>query len=401
MSVSIVFRKDKLNKKNEAPVHFRIIKNRKISYIASGLMIPFDCWDFTKNKIKSKFPNSARLNSFLTNKFAEIQDKVYEHETIAKSSTSKNLRDATFGKKPTNFFEYADTIIQGYLNDGSIGTYDNNKSVMAKLAHYLGHRNLSFHDITPDFLFKYETYLKTHLNNKQNTVHKDLKFFRKLFNHAYTNDLIEHQANPFNKYKIKTEKTSRGYLLEDEVKLMDEFVSTRGEVIMKHKDIFIFCVYAGGIRISDLLLLQWKNFDGTHINFTIKKTGEQVSNKLNKKALSIILKYMPEDKDNNAFIFSCVPHNLDLNDPKAVDLAISRATALYNKNLKIIAKKQGIEKNISSHQSRHSYATIALRKNIPLHNVSKILAHSNIKTTQIYAKIVNADLDKSMDAFDD
>ena len=100
-TVTIVFRKDKFNKKEEAPIHFRIIKNRKSSYIASGIMIPKDHWDEKNNKVKSNHRNSARLNSYLSNKFTEIQDTVFEHETISKSLTSRTLRDKVFGKKPT------------------------------------------------------------------------------------------------------------------------------------------------------------------------------------------------------------------------------------------------------------------------------------------------------------
>ena len=77
-TVSIVYRKDKLNKKNEAPIHFRIIKNRKTTYISAGVMIPEIFWDNEKNKIKPSYKNSSRLNSFITNKFAELQDEVFE-----------------------------------------------------------------------------------------------------------------------------------------------------------------------------------------------------------------------------------------------------------------------------------------------------------------------------------
>ena len=110
-SVSIVYRKDKPNKKGEAPIHFRIIKDRKISYIASGILIPEDHWDSAKNKIKGKHTNSARLNSFLTNKFAELQDQVFEHETISKSSTTRQLKEKIYGKKPEDFFAFADEVV--------------------------------------------------------------------------------------------------------------------------------------------------------------------------------------------------------------------------------------------------------------------------------------------------
>src|SRR4051812_44616231 len=103
-SVSIVYRKDKLNKNQEAPVHFRIIKDRKISYIASGIMLHQDFWDDKNNKVKTKHKNSAAFNSFITNKHAELQDTVFINETAEKSLTSRMLRDRTFGKKPQEFF---------------------------------------------------------------------------------------------------------------------------------------------------------------------------------------------------------------------------------------------------------------------------------------------------------
>jgi len=106
-SVAIVYRKDKLNKKGEAPVHFRIIKDRKVCYVSSGIMLPEDNWDTVKNKVKSKHPNSARLNLLLSSKYAEFQGEVINKETFSKSLTSKQLRSKVYGSKPVNLFEIA------------------------------------------------------------------------------------------------------------------------------------------------------------------------------------------------------------------------------------------------------------------------------------------------------
>jgi integrase/recombinase XerD len=86
---------------------------------------------------------------------------------------------------------------------------------------------------------------------------------------------------------------------------------------------------------------------------------------------------------------------------KAVHNAIGSANAYVNSSLKIIARKAGIEKNIHFHMSRHTWATRALRKGMRIEHVSKLLTHRSIKTTQIYAKIVNADLDAAMEVFND
>ena len=106
-SVSIIYRKDKLNKKGEAPIHFRIIKDRKISYIATGFMVHQDFWDFEKNQIKSKHPNSKRIKSVIANKFSEAQDKVFDFDNKNKSVTSKRIRNEVYGMKPTDFIPFA------------------------------------------------------------------------------------------------------------------------------------------------------------------------------------------------------------------------------------------------------------------------------------------------------
>ena len=73
--------------------------------------------------------NSNRLNSFLSNKFTELQDQVYEHETLSKSLTSRQLKEKIYGKKPTDFLKFADEACELYLQAGKIGTYDKNKSI--------------------------------------------------------------------------------------------------------------------------------------------------------------------------------------------------------------------------------------------------------------------------------
>ena len=131
----------------------------------------------------------------------------------------------------------------------------------------------------------------------------------------------------------------------------------------------------------------------------MKKTGGQISIKVPNKALVILEKYRPENVSPNQFIFPIFPPDLNLDDPRALDTAISRCTALVNKNLYDIAKKTKMNKHLSFHISRHTWATRALRKGISIDKVSKLMGHAQIRETQIYAKIVNEELDKAMDVF--
>lgn len=396
-TVTIVYHKRKLNAKGEAPIHFRIIKNRKANVIASGISVAPHQWDYKKNKVKSNHPNSARLNSFLLNKFTEIQDSVLQHETQSKFQTSKSLKEKVFGKKPHEFFPFAESIVAQYKQEGRIGTHDKNRSVVEKLKNY--HGALTFHDITADFLIKYEKHLREFHGNLTNTVGKDMKFIKKVFNEAVKCDIIGYEANPFHKYKIKQERTHRDYLTEDELARIEECKIESGTRLEHSRDMFVFAAYTGGLRVSDVLQLKWTNFDGTYLHITIRKTSAQLSIKVPNKALEIFKKYRKIQSKKEDFVFPVLRPTINILDPVELDVGITCATSIINKNLKVLAKKAEIDKRLSFHISRHSFAVMGLRKGISIDKISKLMAHSAIKETQVYAKIVGEELDKAMDSF--
>ena len=400
-TISMVLRNDALNKNGEAPINFLIIKDRKITKIATGIKIDPKFWDEKKCRIKPGVKNSARLNSFLQNKFTELQDQVFEHETISKSLTTKQLKEKIYGKKPTDFFAFADEAVNNYKADGKISTHITHSSTIRTLKEYVKYKSLEFQDITPEFLSKYERYLQHTMKLKTNTIHKHLKFLRKLFNDALRLDKIEYQHNPFPKYKLKLEKTSRSFLSDEELKAIEDVATVPGERMHLHKMMFIFASYTGGLRISDVLKLQWKNFDGSHIHISIHKTKTQLSIKLPNKAIEIVKSYHTKKSKPTDFIFPMLDNDVDLNIPEEAYSQISSATAYINKNLKLLAKKAAIEKPLSFHISRHTWATRALRKGISIDKVSKLMGHAQLRETQIYAKIVNEELDKAMDVFND
>lgn len=396
-SVTIVYRKDKLNARDEAPIHFRIIKNRKASYIASGIMIQPNQWNEKKSRVKAAHPNSARLNSYLSNKFTEIQDTVLQHETTSKSLTSKNLKDKVFGRKPYDFFVFADDVVAQYRKEGRIGTHDKNRSVVEKLKAYKP--SLTFNDITPAFLIRYEQYLREHHGNCTNTVSKDMKFIRKVFNDAIKSDVIGYEANPFRKYQIKQERTQRDYLTEEELNRVEQCSIIPGTRLELSRDMFVFAAYTGGLRVSDVLQLRWANFDGAYLHIVVKKTGAQLSIKIPNKGLQIISRYKDDDSKGDDFMFPMLRPDLNMSDLVEVDAAITSATTLINKNLKTLAKRVKVEKRLSFHISRHTFAVMALRKGISIDKVSKLMAHAAIRETQVYAKIVSEELDKAMEVF--
>jgi integrase/recombinase XerD len=399
-SIRVILKTEKKNKNDESPLYLRLIKDRKTKFISLGCYIKEEHWDKEKSLVKRKHPNSQRLNNLIAQKIAEASDVTLELETKSKNVTSRQIKNKITGTGIKSFTDFAAEYIIQLEKSKVVGTYRRVKSVLDKFSLYTKGANMAFADIDYQFLKKYENYLTYELGNKINTVHSNLKVFRKLFNDAVREDLIEPNLNPFIKFKLKLEKTSRDYLDEEELKRMEDLDLDPASQIYHHRNMYVFAAYAGGIRVSDLLVLRWSNINSTHVTLTTQKTKEVVSIKLPNKAQEILDVYriISGSKPSN-FVFPFLDSDIEYNE-LTLFKAISSRTAYANKDLKVIAKRANIEKRISNHTSRSTWATRALRKGMRIEYVSKLMAHNSIKTTQIYSKIVNSELDKAMDVFD-
>ena len=399
-TVKLLLKLNKVNKSGESPLYIRITKDRQSKFISLGITLQPDQWD-EKNKQVKKHPNSVRLNNLIAQKVADAHGVSLEMESKNKFVSSNVIKNKVMGKNSLTFSDFFNEYLDRVYKEKRMGTHDKVKAVLSKLNNYTKNATLNFSDIDIQFLKKYELYLKDDLKNGINTIHSNLKILRKLFNDAVRDEIIDFQNNPFNKFKLKTERVKKEYLIEDELKLFEDVILDDGSMLDHHRNAYVFSCYAGGIRISDVLQLKWEDFDGTNITIEMHKTKEVVSIKLPNKALEIISKYKSNrPNDSDKFVFPFLDSNREY-DEEQLYKAISSRTAYANKDLGKIVKKVGLGKDISFHSSRHTWATRALRKGMRIEYVSKLLGHSSIKTTQIYAKIVNSELDKAMDVFND
>ena len=393
----------KTNKKTETghyPLYLRVIQDRKTRFISLGIKLVKSQWDEANQRVKKSHPNSARVNALISKKKAEVEAVTLEMD-IEGTAMSKNSFQIVKGKSKYDFFQYADDYLARIESKGKVGTYRRAKYTLEKLKTYHNSQSLPFKEITVSYLKNYEQYLADILGNQPNTIHSNFKIIRTVLNSAVNEDLMLRDKNPFYKFKIKSTPTTKAFLTEKEIEAMDQLKLEKGTNLFDHRNMYVFATYAGGLRISDMLNLKWSNFDGTHITVATLKTGSTVSIKVPSRALEILGLYSTEKNNPKHFIFPVLQKDFDKLTPNAKHLAIASATALINKNLKTIAKRAKIEKSISFHTSRHTFGTRALRKGMRIEYVSKLMGHSTIKETQIYAKIVNEELDKAMDIFDE
>ena len=397
-SVKLIFRESKKKKDGTIPFYIRITRNRKSKFLSTGISIIPEQYDSKNNKVK-KHKNSARLNATLIQKLADAQNVALELESKDKYVTTEKIKNQIVGKRGTSFTQFYKDDLAELLSKDKLGTHDKAKAVFSKFETYVKSTEVQFNEIDYDFLKKYESYLRDTLGNSVNTIHSNLKIIRRLFNDAIREKLIDYDCNPFLTYKLKTEKTKKEHLTEDELKRMEDLVLPSNTIIELTRDMYVFACYVGGIRISDLITMKWGDFNGTHINLTMQKTNDVISVQVPKKGIEILDYYSSGKNLSDNYIFPLL-ENKEYSTRDLFKIRSSK-TAYINSNLKTIATKAKIEKKISFHTSRHTFATRALRKGMRIEYVSKLIGHSNIKTTQIYAKIVNEELDEAMDVFDD
>lgn len=393
-TVNLKLWKYRAKKDGSYPIYVRITKNRKSSWQSTDVCVKAKEWDEVRCKVKPSHPNSARLNALLTQVQLKYQNDLIEIENQQLNISIRGIKQKLNGKDATNFIQAAKEICNSYKIEGKIASHDKVLSIMKKLTEYMGSENFNFQDIDLRLLINYQNHLIQVKHNKASSINRDLKFIKTVYLYAQRMEYIPLTVNPFLNFKFLKVVSERGFLTPEEINQIETADCSYNNHLQKAKDIILFQYYAGGLRISDALLLKWDNILDGRIYLTIRKTGKQTSHKITNKAVEIIEKYRDR---NTVFVFGYLKCDFDLNDPVKLDGEISAKTAAINKALKEIARIANVSKRLSTHLLRHSFATNALQQGMSLDVLQSILKHSNIRETQIYAKVLNYKVDAEMD----
>ncbi len=404
-TVKVILREDKLNTKTgEAPLYLRIIKDRKSKFISLGIKVKPKYWNKEKMSVRKGATNYHEINSYLINKRAEAERTSIELEGSSKGATTKKIKDRIVGKKRKDFFEYSDKKLEELKFTLAPSTYNKYRFCIGKIEKYLGCRTISFQDINIDFIKEYENYLYKKLGNKPSTVEHSFKVIKLMFNYAITEGVIDNNSYPFRQYKFKKQKAIKQYLNEDQFKAFLDYLPPKELNDAVYYDMFVFSCYAGGLRFFDTLELKWSNYNETEQRLTkvIQKTGRKHQFVLPHKAVEIIAKYKNKGVNQSHYIFPILSNEIDYSVSKElIYIDMNIINAKVNRLLRRIGNELELPFKLTFHTSRHTFATRALNKGMRIEHVSKILDHSDISVTQVYAKIVNKELDKAMDIMND
>ncbi|MFK8282447.1 tyrosine-type recombinase/integrase [Capnocytophaga cynodegmi] len=369
-------------------VHLRQRPSKKTGRISLYLEI-YKGYVKEKGKIKH-IRDYEYLDYFLYTKPKNQTEKQHNNEQLKFAEAIKaqkllEIQNGIYGFNnlhllKANFIEYFEKLT--YERKESKGNYGNWDSALKQLIKYAG-KIVPFKNVTPEFCEGFKEFLltnkaKTGKPLSKNSVISYFNKFRTSLNQAFDDKIIS--ENPAKRIKsIKADESNREYLTKEEIEALIK-TDCRYEVL---KRAFLFSCFTG-LRWSDVNALTWKDIqkfeDGYRIHFTQKKTRRVEYLDIP----TIALEYMGEKGEPNEKVFVGI-----------------RYSAYMNTALARWVLQAGITKPITFHCARHTFATFLLTKGVEIYTVSKMLGHRELKTTQVYAKVIDKKKREAASVFDE
>lgn len=386
--VLFYLKKNAPKKDGSVPIMGRITINGKITQFSTKITINSSKWDITHNRIVGKSKEATQINQKLDTIRVRINacyNKILEQDGFVTPQKVKNMFFGIDTKKDTLL-----TLYKSYLDDfykkvdktKVRGSWLKFNTAYKHAKNFIKYQfktdDIPLRELKEEFINDFENYLIDVKNLKTNTIAGYIKTLKRVVRLAVSKGLLN--KNPFVNHATKTEKTNRAFLTEEELEKFGaiQLDSKQEEFI---RDIFVFCCFTGlsYIDVKNLKFDEIERFWDKSLWIIKKreKTKTNFSVKLLATPLRIIEKYKGIAKDDYVF-----------------DIPSNATCRAY---LKSITKKAGIKKHVTFHVSRHTCATLFLSNNVPIESVSKMLGHSDIRTTQIYARITNKKISEDME----
>lgn len=388
-----------------------------------------------KRKVKSsvyvKNDHFGIFKRFLTAKGTEVNKRMLTHEKWItnkdKEAPFKNRKlkdllkeynDAYDKCKQAETFIDRDTIIcavknkyvlidvvsvfERYIKEREeADDYLNKKSYLTAKNHLIkflvseNKSKIDFRQVDKPFLEKFERYLFKSIKGKKinnfkcsdSSVHSIMKSLCRIFNYSRENNIIKKDIYPFGKGGYKLPNITPQYkerLTQPELVEFENTYAQVGSVDFHTQNAFMLSVRIAGVRVEDILTLRVKNVHSGRIIYNMKKgctNGKMKTVKIDKKIQKILDWYINENSKPNDLIFPFVSPLIDTFTKTEYKKEIGRKTTLINNSLKKLAKKAGINKNLSSHIARHSFASIAQKTTKDIKILQELLNHSDLSTT--------------------
>ena len=382
-------------KDGKQPLYVRITVDGKPTSFATRFFVNPLHWNKNNQCLKLNAPSSQNINAFLDRMRNSLNQDFMNCIARGLRIDSKTLKNNFLGIEEETVQERTLLMAVNYHNDkfkelvisgqAVHSTWKKYNTTKNKVVDFLKDRykvkDIALTEMKYSFVTDFEHYLFTEARLQTNTVSKTIKQLKKIMRICVDNDWLE--VNPIDRFKCAYKSPDRVVL---DARELDQLANTilLNKTFDEIRDVFVFCCYTG-FAYSDVFKFKRSDIsigiDGDYWIITHRqKTGERESVPLLPKALDILKKY-----ENHS---QCLKRN---------KLLPVRTNQVYNNYLKDVANRCGIEKNLTSHIARHTFATtVTLSNGVPIETVSKMLGHTKLATTQIYAKVLDHKISHDM-----
>ena len=373
------------------PIMGRVTINGSVAQFSCKQTIPKALWDAKGNRAKGKSIEARDINHALDNIKAQIikhYQRISDREAYVTAEMVRNAYQGIGSEYETllGAFDKDNATFQKRVGTDRVkGTYMARVRARNHVAAFIKtnykRSDLSMLELTPDFIKEFAVFLSTDRGLQNGSIWTNCMWLKGVVMRAHFNGLIP--RNPFAQFHISPNIKEREYLTEEELKTLmtHEFADAKLSYI---RDIFVFASFTAlsfvdvkGLTTDDIVEVNGEKW----ILSKRHKTKVPFQVKLLDIPLQIIKRYEEFQTDKSVF-------------PNLNYWSIC-------KPLKKMIKECGITKDISFHCARHGFATLALSKGMPIESVSRVLGHTNIVTTQLYAKITTQKIDHDLTMFGD
>lgn len=373
------------------PIMGRVTINGSVAQFSCKQTIPKTLWDAKGNRAKGKSIEARDINHALDNIKAQIikhYQRISDKEAYVTAEMVRNAYQGIGSEYETllGAFDKDNATFQKRVGTDRVkGTYMARVRARNHVAAFIKanykRSDLSMLELTPDFIKEFAVFLSTDRGLQNGSIWTNCMWLKGVVMRAHFNGLIP--KNPFAQFHISPNIKEREYLTEEELKTLmtHEFADAKLSYI---RDIFVFASFTAlsFVDVKELTTDDIVEVNGEKWILSKRhKTKVPFQVKLLDIPLQIIKRYEEFQTDKSVF-------------PNLNYWSIC-------KPLKKMIKECGITKDISFHCARHGFATLALSKGMPIESVSRVLGHTNIVTTQLYAKITTQKIDHDLTMFGD
>lgn len=391
-SIKVKFRPSTVAE-HEGTIYYQIIHERKVRQLLSEYKVFPNEWDENRSIVVTTTQKSERKSFILS-----IRERIrWDMERLTKIDRKLDAEGLSYTaddvveefvrySQEYSLFNFMQSMIVSLKQRNKIRTAETYRATLNSIRKYLDNEDVMLDAITSEMMLKYEAYLKSK-GNTLNTISFYMRILRAVYNNAVENDIIENR-NPFRKVFTGSEKTFKRALPIQTIKKIKGMDLSFSPNTAFARDMFMLSFYLRGMSFIDMAYLKKSDLENGHVTYRRRKTDKRLSIEWTKEMQMILDKY-PDNPTQ--YLFPIITRD-GVNQQRLA----RNVGEKINHHLKKVAELAGIVIPLTMYCARHSWASAAKAKGIPLSVISEGMGHDSETTTQIYlASLETSVVDKA------